>query len=31
MGIVSGRKLNDFIKVDGLLLFAIFIPLINGY
>jgi hypothetical protein len=31
MGIVSGRKLNDFIKSGWpTLLFAIFIPLING-
>jgi hypothetical protein len=29
MGIVSGRKLNDFSKVDGSS-FAIIIPLING-
>jgi hypothetical protein len=26
----SGRKLNDFFKVDGSASFAIIIPLING-
>ena len=31
MGIVSGRKLNDFVKSGGLLtVFALVIPLING-
>jgi hypothetical protein len=30
MGIVSGRKLNDFFKSGWFSFFAIIIPLING-